>query len=181
MLAHRGEPLTAAGDNVPSGVVAFQARLPDAAATEALGRQIARALPEDASGWLLLLKGELGSGKSTLARAMLRQLGAAGPVPSPTYTLVEPYELRGQAVFHVDLYRISGDAELPYLGWAELRQGLVLIEWPERVPAVEQDADLAIDLDFDGAGRRVSVRALSDRAAGLRFTGVEGTPGPVKS
>lgn len=116
---------------------------------------------------MLLLKGELGSGKSTLARALLRELGVAGPVPSPTYTLVEPYEVRGRPVYHVDLYRISGETELPYLGWSELRQGLVLVEWPERVPGVAQGADLAIELGFDGSGRRVSVRALSDRAATL--------------
>jgi len=154
--------------------------LPDAAATEALGRQIAEALPGDTSGWLVLLKGELGSGKSTLARALLRQLGVAGPVPSPTYTLVEPYEVRGRPVYHVDLYRISGETELPYLGWPDLRQGLVLVEWPERVAAAAQGADLAIELDFDGNGRRVSVKALSHRAAGLLHA-VTGAPGPVKS
>ena len=144
--------------------------MPDPAATEALGRQLAEALPEDSSGWLLLLKGDLGSGKSTLARALLRQLGVVGPVPSPTYTLVEPYEVRDRTVYHVDLYRISGEAELPYLGWSELRQGLVLVEWPERVPGVAQGADLEIELDFDGDGRKASVRALSDRAAALPLT-----------
>lgn len=141
--------------------------MPDATATEALGKRIAEALPEDTSGWLILLKGELGSGKSTLARALLRQLGVAGPVPSPTYTLVEPYEAHGGAIYHVDLYRISGEAELPYLGWPDLRQGLVLVEWPERVAAAAQNADLAIELHFDDGGRRVSLKALSDRAAGL--------------
>ena len=149
--------------------------MPDAAATEALGRQLAEALPEDSSGWLLLLKGDLGSGKSTLARALLRQLGVVGPVPSPTYTLVEPYEVRDRTVYHVDLYRISGEAELPYLGWSELRQGLVLVEWPERVPGVAQGADLDIELAFDGGGRKASVRALSDRAAALRLTEATGT------
>lgn len=146
---------------------AFTARLSDAAATEALGRRLADALPEDASGWLVLLKGELGSGKSTLARALLRQLGVTGPVPSPTYTLVEPYDVRGLAVYHVDLYRVAGESELPYLGWQDLRQGLVLVEWPERAPAATEDADLLVELDFDDDGRRVSVRALSGRAAAV--------------
>jgi tRNA threonylcarbamoyladenosine biosynthesis protein TsaE len=129
---------------------------------------------------LILLKGELGSGKSTLARALLRQLGVAGPVPSPTYTLVEPYEVRGHPIYHVDLYRISGEAELPYLGWTELRQGLVLVEWPERVAAAAQNADLSIELDFDDGGRRVSVKALSSRAAGLLYA-ITGAPSPVIS
>jgi tRNA threonylcarbamoyladenosine biosynthesis protein TsaE len=146
-------------------------RLADPAATDALGRQLALALPEDASGWLILLKGELGAGKSTLARALLRQLGVTGPVPSPTYTLVEPYEVRGGTVYHVDLYRISGEGELPYLGWPELRQGLVLVEWPERVAEACRGADLAVSLSFDGGGRNASITALSDRAASLPLPG----------
>ena len=154
--------------------------MPDAAATEALGRRLAEALPDDTSGWLILLKGELGSGKSTLVRALLRQLGVAGPVPSPTYTLVEPYEVRGRSVYHVDLYRIFGEAELPYLGWPDLRQGLVLVEWPERVAAAAQNADLSIELDFDDGGRRVTVQALSPRAARLPDA-ITGAAGPVKS
>jgi tRNA threonylcarbamoyladenosine biosynthesis protein TsaE len=116
---------------------------------------------------MILLKGELGAGKSTLARSLLRSLGFDGTVPSPTYTLVEPYEIGERLVYHIDLYRISGEGELPYLGWTDLRQGLMLVEWPERVPALAAQADLQIELEFDGNGRRAEVLALSDRAAGL--------------
>lgn len=138
--------------------------LPDAAATGALARRLAAALPADTTGWMILLQGELGAGKSTLARALLRALGVEGPVPSPTYTLVEPYEVAGRLVYHVDLYRISAEEELPYLGWAGLRQGLMLIEWPERVAALRQQADLLITLDFEGVGRTATIAALTDRA-----------------
>lgn len=141
--------------------------LPDAAATEALGRQLAGQLPAATRGWMILLKGDLGSGKSTLARAMLRALGHRGPVPSPTYTLVEPYDIEGRIVYHVDLYRLSDGRELPYLGWADLDDGLMLIEWPERVPSLEARADLAIRLRYQGAGRTAELIAASRRGARL--------------
>jgi len=141
--------------------------LPDVAATGELGGRLAAALPEDTSGWMILLQGDLGSGKSTLARALLRGLGFDGTVPSPTYTLVEPYDVQGRTVYHIDLYRISGESELPFLGWTDLRDGLKLIEWPERVPALRGQADLSISLDFDGDGRTARITALTERAARL--------------
>lgn len=150
-------------------------QLPDLAATERLGRRLASGLPRDPSGWVVLLQGELGSGKSTLARALLHALGHRGPVPSPTYTLVEPYEIGDRSIYHVDLYRIADEGELPFLGWAELREGLMLVEWPERVPALLDQADLHIRLSFldaggngdGGDGREAVLHARSDRAASL--------------
>lgn len=139
--------------------------LPDAAATEALGRHLAERLPDDTAGWLILLQGELGSGKSTLARALLRALGHEGPVPSPTYTLVEPYAVAGRIVYHVDLYRIAGEDELTFLGWSDLRDGLRLVEWPERVPRLLAEADLSVTLAFARAGREATLTASRDRAA----------------
>lgn len=141
--------------------------LPDAAATARLGTRLAALLPADTSAWLLLLQGDLGAGKTSLARAFLRALGHAGPVPSPTYTLVEPYELPGRTVYHVDLYRLAGEDDLAALDWAGLREDLVLVEWPERVPALEREADLKIHLDVAGTGRVAVLTALSPRAAPL--------------
>ena len=86
--------------------------LPDPAATEQFAQQLAAALPENAAGWVVLLQGELGAGKSSIARAMLHALGHTGTVPSPTYTLVEPYRLSHYSVYHVDLYRIATGDEL---------------------------------------------------------------------
>jgi tRNA threonylcarbamoyladenosine biosynthesis protein TsaE len=138
-------------------------RLPDAAATEALAAALARALPADYRGYTLLLEGELGAGKSTLARALIRRLGAAGPVPSPTYTLVEPYSLPGGTVYHVDLYRVADPDELEFLGWDELDDGLRIVEWPEHAPELERAADLRLRLRYSGSGRAADVEALSAR------------------
>lgn len=147
--------------------VSHSSVLPDPAATGEFGGLLAAALPDDYRGWLVLLQGELGAGKSTLARALLSALGHDGPVPSPTYTLVEPYELPRGNVYHVDLYRIASAEELHFLGFDELREGLMLVEWPERVPGLIDDADLLVALAYDSDGRRAAVTACSARADAL--------------
>ena len=93
---------------------------------------VLKALPDELGGWTLLLSGELGAGKSTFARALIRAAGHDGPVPSPTYTLVEPYNLSAGRFYHVDLYRVSDEEELRYLGWNELDDGFRLVEWPDQ-------------------------------------------------
>ena len=142
-------------------------RLPDAAATKLLAASLVAALPAKKQGWIILLQGELGAGKSTLARAMLHDMGHSGAVPSPTYTLVEPYELPGLSVYHIDLYRIAGMEELEYLGWSDLRDGLILLEWPERVPQLSGQADLLIVLEYDGDGRVATLAGLSPRGGAM--------------
>ena len=137
--------------------------LANAAATEKLGKDLIELLPEDSGGWMILLRGELGSGKSTLARSMIRALGHHGNVPSPTYTLVEPYRLKTITVYHVDLYRIEDMSELEFLGWSDLRDGLLLIEWPERVDGLARQGDVLIDLSYRGDGRNAEISGISDR------------------
>lgn len=144
--------------------------LPDEAATTAFGRELLDALPEDLAGWTLLLTGELGAGKSTLARAFIKAAGHTGAVPSPTYTLVEPYHLARGNIYHVDLYRVSGEDELRYLGWNELDDGCRIVEWPDRAPGLTGQADLAITLSYDGIGRTVEVEGLSERGKRLTAT-----------
>lgn len=128
--------------------------LVDADATDALGRALAAALP---AGAVVHLHGDLGAGKSSLARALLRARGVAGPIKSPTYSLVERYATdRGEAV-HLDLYRIREAAELEFLG---LDDGggeprLWLVEWPERGQGTLPVADLRVDLAVAGSGRNV--------------------------
>ncbi|MEQ9563386.1 MAG: tRNA (adenosine(37)-N6)-threonylcarbamoyltransferase complex ATPase subunit type 1 TsaE [Woeseiaceae bacterium] len=139
--------------------------LPDEAATERFAAVFAGLLPADTRGWRVLLEGELGAGKSTFARALIRNLGHRGPVPSPTYTLVEPYELPGRQVYHVDLYRISSPEEVEYLGWSDWQDGLLLVEWPERAGQFLATADLRMVLEYQGEGRRARLSALSDRGA----------------
>lgn len=138
--------------------------LADEAATVRLGAALARSLPSDSRGLLLSLSGEVGAGKTTLIRAMLRELGHAGPVPSPTYTLVEPYDVAGRIVYHVDLYRLSEPGELEFIGWSDLREGLLLVEWPERAKALTAPADIAVELRYAKVGRKA--RLVSTGARG---------------
>jgi len=135
--------------------------LEDEAATTALAEQFRAALPAKLSGLTVLLEGELGAGKSTFARGLIRALGHTGPVPSPTYTLVEPYELPSGTIYHVDLYRVSSEEELRFLGWNELDDGLRLVEWPDRAPELADAADIRLTLSYDGDGRSVQIEALS--------------------
>ena len=137
--------------------------LPDEAATIAFGQEVLDALPADLAGWTLLLRGELGAGKSTFARALIRAAGHEGPVPSPTYTLVEPYSLSRGNIYHVDLYRVSDEEELRYLGWNELDNGCRIVEWPDRAPGITEQADLSLVLTYDGEGRTADLVGLSDR------------------
>jgi tRNA threonylcarbamoyladenosine biosynthesis protein TsaE len=141
--------------------------LRDPDATAHLATQLAEALPDIPRGWVILLQGELGSGKSALARALLRSLGHSGSVPSPTYTLVEPYQFPAYSVYHIDLYRICDPEELEFLGWSDLADGLRLIEWPERIPDLEQLGDVAIQLEYEGSGRSAVLIGRSERGARL--------------
>ena len=150
--------------------------LPDEAATIELGQELLKALPDDISGWTLLLRGELGAGKSTFARSLIRAAGHDGAVPSPTYTLVEPYDLARGKIYHVDLYRVSDEGELRYLGWNELDDGCRIVEWPDRAPGLEAQADLALTLRYAGEGRAAELVGLTERgrelAAKLSQSGV---------
>lgn len=139
--------------------------LADAAATEALGAALAHALPP--SGAVLYLHGELGAGKTTLTRGLLHALGHTGSVRSPTYTLLEPYDIAGRAVIHLDLYRLAGAGELDYLGVRELDApgALVVIEWPERgegfLPPPDLEIYLALAPAGAGAGREADLQPRS--------------------
>ena len=144
--------------------------LADEAATIAFGKELLDALPEDLASWTLLLTGDLGAGKSTLARAFIKAAGHTGAVPSPTYTLVEPYDLPRGHIYHVDLYRVSSEDELRYLGWNELDNGCRLVEWPERAPGLTRQADLSLILHYEGDGRSIEIVPLTDRAKKVSVT-----------
>lgn len=136
--------------------------LPDAGATEALGRALAATLPVLA---VIYLEGDLGAGKTTLARALLRQLGVIGPVRSPTYTLIERYPTPQGEVAHIDLYRIADPEELSYLGLDDLAASvrLWLVEWPERGRGALPPADLRVQLALQEPGRSVKLIPGSER------------------
>ena len=130
--------------------------LPDEASTLAIGRTLLAYL-EGAP--LVFLHGQLGAGKTTLVRGILRALGHAGAVKSPTYTLLEPYEVEGRTVYHFDLYRIGDSEELEFIGIDELldADAIKLVEWPERGSTRLPEPDVDIHLSLEGVGRRVEV------------------------
>ncbi len=134
--------------------------LDSAEATQMFGARVAQACPFKT---MIYLEGELGAGKTTLVRGLLRQLGFEGPVKSPTYTLIEPYELRHRTVFHLDLYRIADPQELDYLGIRDISRemSLCLVEWPDRGMDYLPDPDLLIRLTYVESGREISVMAQS--------------------
>ena len=135
----------------------MQLNLKNLAATEALATRLATlARPRDA----LLLEGPLGAGKSALARAFLRA-ATRNPVlevPSPTFTLVQSYDLPGGiAAHHFDLYRLSGPGGLQELGWDEAREGIVLVEWPGRLGGLAPENALRLTLaPGDGENARIA-------------------------
>lgn len=137
--------------------------LPDLAATEALAAHHARlARPGDA----VLLSGPLGAGKSAYARAFLRALtGTPGlEVPSPTFTLVQSYDLPRGVAHHLDLYRLTGPADLRELGWEEMLADILLVEWPDRLGALAPPGALRIALDFaEGDARHASITGWEGR------------------
>ena len=132
--------------------------LPDNDATEALGQALARTRPAAA---VVHLQGDLGAGKSTLARALLRTLGVAGAIRSPTYTLVERYPVEGGEAWHLDLYRIGNAGELDFLGLDEDEAALWLVEWPERGAGALPPLDLHVALEMQGDGRKACLQAHS--------------------
>lgn len=143
--------------------------LPDSAATEALGAQLAPLLRQRPGG-MIWLEGDLGAGKTTLARALLRALGVQGAVRSPTYTLVEPYELEGGLrILHLDLYRLAEPEELYGLGVLDDAPPAAwwLVEWPQHGQGVLPAPDLHLRLRTDGEGRRAELELPAAWGAAL--------------
>src|ERR1700729_4193274 len=133
--------------------------LPDSAATEALGRALARSFPGAGavagSGAIVHLRGELGSGKTTCARSLLHALGVTAMVRSPTYTLVDTYSVASLTCVHVDLYRVQTSTEVEELGLRDMTGPgyLMLIEWPEKGGVAVPPPDLVLQLAYKGDAR----------------------------
>lgn len=147
-------------------VAARRFDLADADQTAALGATLAHHL---VAGDVIHLDGDLGAGKTTLARGLITRLDPTARVKSPTYTIVEPYETRALALWHLDLYRLNGSADLDVLGLGDaLDRSALLIEWPDRGGDATPPADLRIALAYTADDlRRATVTALTARGIAL--------------
>jgi tRNA threonylcarbamoyladenosine biosynthesis protein TsaE len=140
--------------------------LADSEAMEAFGARLADCT---SGGEAIYLHGELGAGKTTLVRGFMHGLGHRGAVKSPTYTLVEPYELGARRAYHFDLYRLGEPEELEYMGIRDYLDGeaVLLVEWPQRGEGILPAPDLDITIEYAETGRNLSMDSHSERGRHL--------------
>ncbi|MHA3738557.1 tRNA (adenosine(37)-N6)-threonylcarbamoyltransferase complex ATPase subunit type 1 TsaE [Pseudomonas sp. Eth.TT006] len=114
---------------------------------------------------LIFLEGNLGMGKTTLSRGIIRGLGHVGAVKSPTFTLVEPYEIGDVRAFHFDLYRLVDPEELEFLGIRDYFEddALCLIEWPDKGAGFLPKPDLTITISPQDGGRSLKILSQGSR------------------
>lgn len=147
----------------------MELHIASAAAMEALGEALGKALSErlakvvTGGACSIFLRGPLGAGKTTLVRGFLRSMGHSGATRSPTYTLVETYQLGDRDIHHFDLYRLNNPEELENLGIRDYisDHSMSIVEWPERGAGVLAPADIEFNILYDGTARQVFVEAGS--------------------
>lgn len=134
--------------------------LPTEAASEKIAERLAACL---FSPLVLTFSGEIGAGKTTIIRALLRSLGVKSTIKSPTFSLVESYLGTHLQIHHFDLYRITEETELDYIGFRDYFDtgALCCIEWPERAGSYLTKIDIAFKLNFKGAGREIQINTFS--------------------
>lgn len=134
--------------------------------TIAVGQKLARHVQAPLT---LYLTGDLGAGKTTLSRGLIQGLGHKGPVKSPTYTLVEPYEFDDVEVYHFDLYRLNDPEELEFMGIRDYfsATSLCIVEWPDKGEGLLPSADVHLHLNYVNTGREIRIHALSEQGEKL--------------
>lgn len=147
---------------IDTGQPAQVLSLVDEAASIELGRRLGR---QFAAGGVLFLEGTLGAGKTTLTRGLLQYFGHQGAVKSPTYTLVEPYELEAIRLFHFDLYRLGDPEELEFMGIRDYfcPTHLCVLEWPVKGEGFLPKPDVRIALAVTPPGRTAKLSAETAR------------------
>ena len=130
--------------------------LEDEAATLAHGRALGEACMNYGKSLVIYLVGSLGAGKTTFSRGLLRGMGHAGKVRSPTYTLMENYDTDGLPVAHLDLYRLADPEELEFVGLRDMADAahILLVEWPEKGAGHLPAADVIVALEMESRGER---------------------------
>lgn len=143
----------------------FETDLVDESATVAFGGKLARAMQSLNSSMTIYLHGELGAGKTTLTRGIVTGYGHSGKVKSPTYTLVEPYQLDPWQLYHFDLYRLADPEELEFMGIRDYfaENAICIVEWPQRGEGILPMADLLVELVYVGHQRQVKLTSKTPK------------------
>ncbi|TKR56942.1 tRNA (adenosine(37)-N6)-threonylcarbamoyltransferase complex ATPase subunit type 1 TsaE [Allopusillimonas ginsengisoli] len=162
--------------------------LPDEAATETMANALAPMLcgthpdlPDQSPGGRIHLRGELGAGKTSFARALLRACGITGRIKSPSYALLESYNLSNLYFYHFDFYRFSDTREWVDAGFRDILRddAVILIEWPEQAGGLLPLPDLDIKLDYADVGRNACIAAHSEK--GQKWLTTLSLPAPIQN
>lgn len=140
----------------------YNFNLPDEASTLSFAAQLAQAL---SPGMVIYLQGDLGAGKTTLTRGLLNSLGYQGKVKSPTYTLMESYQIKELAFRHFDLYRLQDPEEWEAAGFRDEfnDKNILLIEWPEKANGILPPADITVTILVLNTGRELTLSSHSTK------------------
>lgn len=137
--------------------------IPDESTMLRFGKKLAESILNSRaeSAVILYFNGDLGAGKTTLTRGMVQGLGFRGNVKSPTYTLVEEYNIAGKMIYHFDLYRLSDPEELEFMGIRDYftKDSICLIEWAEKGQGILPPPDLLINIDYYDDARNITLIA----------------------